>query len=471
MPDDRPDLLELLRDPPSAYRPLMFWLLNGRLTPDRIREQMRQMHDHGCGGFFLHPMGESFRLGDFIEGIEPPYLSKEYFEMVRVAVEEADRLGIYAWLYDEGGWPSGHAQGRVVEGHPDLRGRVLRVDGSGEVVAEVTLGGRTLRFTEDVGGYPVDTLNPDATERFIQLTHERYADAVGEYFGGTIPGIFTDEVAVGGEVGGDEVPWTSGMLEAFEGRRGFDLRPWLPVLFSDDALGLELAEQFSEEEIAAVRCEFSELWTDLFEEAYFLPINRWCAEHDLTHTGHVGGEDALPSHRRGFGHFFKTAGALHAPGIDAIWRQVFPGQGNFSFPQLAASALALQPEPGPAQPPWRGLVLSESFAVYGYSLTPQQMRWVADYQLLRGVNSIAPMALYYDTSRGRFIGTMSHLGEGNPLWGSFSSFADHCGTVSAAIRESRPMADVAVYYPIEAAWLRGEAMDNAWESLREVCGA
>ena len=38
-----------------------------------------------------------------------------------------------------------------------------------------------------------DPLHPGAAAEFIRLTHERYAQAVGEFFGNTIPGIFTDE--------------------------------------------------------------------------------------------------------------------------------------------------------------------------------------------------------------------------------------------------------------------------------------
>ncbi len=469
--DDHRDLIGLLEDPPADSRPAMFWLLNGELAPDRIRAQIRQMADRGCGGFFLHPMAENFRTEDFIRGMEPDYLSNDYFDMIRVAVEEAAALGLYAWLYDEGGWPSGSAGGRVLERHPELAARVLRVGGSGETVAEVTVGSEVLRFTlEEIDG-DVDALNRDATDRFIALTHERYAEVVGDYFGSTIPGIFTDEVRVRGEVGTDAIPWTGEMLEECRSRRDFDLTPWLPALFSEQALGFDPEEHFTPEDVAAVRCEFCELWTDLLEENYFEPINRWCRERGLIHTGHVGGEDNLPQHRRGFGHFFKTAGALHAPGVDAIWRQVFPGQDNFPFPALASSALPARETKTVGAQQWRGLALSESFAVYGYSLTPEQMRWVADYQFVRGINYLAPMALYYDTDGGHWIGTMSHLGEGNPLWDAFSSVADHCATMSAAVRASRPVVDVAVYYPIEAAWVGGEAMENAWASLRQVCDA
>ncbi|GEM_PF-852853 len=470
MSDGHADLLALLRQPPAAYRPGVFWLLNGPLTADLIREQIAQMADRGCGGFFLHPMGESFRLGDFIRGIEPPYLSDEYLALIRVAVEEAERLGLYAWLYDEGGWPSGTAQGLVLEGHPEFRAQVLRVAGEGEVVADVAVGDRNVVFTRDATGYSVDHLNPAATARFIEVTHERYARVVGEFFGGAIPGIFTDETSVRGAVGSDQIPWTDRMFEEFEARRGFDLTPWLPALFSADALGFDPREQFSAAQIAAIRCEFSEVWTDLFEEGYFQPINRWCEEHGLIHTGHVGGEDNLPQHSRGFGHFLKTAGALHAPGVDAIWRQIFPGEASFSFPQFASSAVAQRPlrvDGGP----WERMALTESFAVYGYSLTPALMRWIADFQFVRGINYLCPMALCSDTSGGHWINTLSHLGEGNPLWDGFSSLADHCAAMSAAVRASEAVADVAVYYPIEAAWAGGEALEAAWVSLREVCSA
>jgi len=470
MDADARRMLELLREPGREHRPAIFLILNGALTAERLRAHITGLHERGFGAVLLHPMGESFRLGDFISGIEPPYLSDEYFALIRVAVQEADRLGMLVWLYDEGGWPSGTAQGRVVEGHPELRGWTLAVDGAGETVAEVEVAGRRWRFTAEAGPYPVDTLNPVATERFIALTHERYAEAVGEFFAGTIPGIFTDEPAVGGQVGTAAIPWTPGMLAQFERRRGYDARPWLPALFSAEALGVAPEELFAPEQVAAVRCEFTDTWTDLFAEAYFAPLNRWCADHGLVHTGHVGGEDELPMHARTFGHFFKTAGALHAPGVDAIWRQIHPGHDNYGFPRFAASSLAHRPQVE-ASGPWEGMTITESYAVYGPALTPDQMRWIADYQFVRGINYLSAMSVHYETGGGRWILAMGHLGQGNPLFDGLSSLTDHAATMSAAVRASRPVTDVAVYYPIEAAWLGGEASAAAWRSLHELSAA
>src|SRR5690606_21433782 len=55
-------------------------------------------------------------------------------------------------------------------------------------------------YLETVEGVPwfghqgyVDTLSRAAIERFTEVTHERYREAVGDHFGQTIPAIFTDE--------------------------------------------------------------------------------------------------------------------------------------------------------------------------------------------------------------------------------------------------------------------------------------
>ena len=109
MGDEASELFRLLGEPSAAYRPAMFWLLKGELTAERMRKQIGQMQERGCGGFFLHPMGEKFRLEHFISGMNPPYLSEEYFELIRVAVEEAAWRGMYAWLYDGPGEGGGGA--------------------------------------------------------------------------------------------------------------------------------------------------------------------------------------------------------------------------------------------------------------------------------------------------------------------------------------------------------------------------
>lgn len=501
-PDRLRELQQLFARPPAPVRPVLFWLWNGELQPERIRAQLEDIAGRGFGGVVIHPMAENFRLDHFIHGMSPPYLSDEFFDMVKLAVRHAAQLGLQVWLYDEGGWPSGSAQGKVVEGHPELAARTLvcrRIDpaqsskASADAVPRCAVmrdgliramapsatpptDTRALLSFEEVAaddGYP-DLLNPAATKRFIQLTHARYAAAVGEWFGTVIPGIFTDEPAVRGSIGGEAIPWSPVLADRLARLWGEAWPDRLPMLFGSAALGFDPFEVFGEQAVVGARVAYCKAVAEQYRDSYWVPLDEWCAAHGLVHTGHVGGEDSLPDHLRGgFFDWFATAGTLHAPGIDVIWRQLAPDRLNAFLPLLPASAL--HQRPAGAAPPrdllTSGLAVSESYAVYGYGATFAQYAWVANYQFVRGINRIWPMAYYYSTSDGRAYGTMSHLGPGNPLWPLWRAFNLYLARLSAVVSATGHACDIAVYYPIEAQWAYGdrEEAQRAWTSLLECC--
>ena len=47
--------LEILKNPPAAYRPVPFWSWNDRLEEHELRAQIRAMHEAGIDGFFMLP--------------------------------------------------------------------------------------------------------------------------------------------------------------------------------------------------------------------------------------------------------------------------------------------------------------------------------------------------------------------------------------------------------------------------------
>lgn len=97
--------------PPSlvpGFYPFWFW--NGRITAEEIRWQIGQMAAQGIKGFYIHPR----------QGLELPYLSDAFMDMVEVAVEEAERHGLTVHLYDEYPYPSGVAGGGVILGQPQF---------------------------------------------------------------------------------------------------------------------------------------------------------------------------------------------------------------------------------------------------------------------------------------------------------------------------------------------------------------
>ncbi|MCL2641769.1 MAG: hypothetical protein FWD53_13045, partial [Phycisphaerales bacterium] len=93
-----------------------FWFLNARLSADEIRQQIREMAAQGIRGFYLHSR----------QGLEQPYLSESFFQMLDVAIEEAEKLGMSVNLYDEFPYPSGIAGGEVTLGNPQFQATHLQ---------------------------------------------------------------------------------------------------------------------------------------------------------------------------------------------------------------------------------------------------------------------------------------------------------------------------------------------------------
>jgi len=110
-------LRDTFRDPPREYGMIPFWFWNDDLDDAEIIRQIREFHAKNFGGFIPHArIGLSRRVG---------YLTDEWFRYIRLAVDEAARLGMKVVLYDEGSYPSGSACGQVVHERPDLAARCL----------------------------------------------------------------------------------------------------------------------------------------------------------------------------------------------------------------------------------------------------------------------------------------------------------------------------------------------------------
>lgn len=90
-------------DPPAEYRGVPFWAWNTKMTREDVDFCLEVFKKMGMGGGFLHSR----------TGMDLPYLGDEFMEMISYANEQAKKLGLHAWLYDEDRWPSGFAGGLV----------------------------------------------------------------------------------------------------------------------------------------------------------------------------------------------------------------------------------------------------------------------------------------------------------------------------------------------------------------------
>jgi hypothetical protein len=416
-----------LAAPEPIFWPAYMWMWNGTLDEDVLRRQLADMAAHDARNVCVIPMPHEFRPDTTNNRLDPPYLSPKFFDRVRTAVDEAERLDMHYWLYDEGGWPSGQATGRILEARADLVARVLRRDSSGSWT-EATRPGFT------------DLLNPETTSTFINLTHERYRAAVGRHFGSTIRLVFTDEPAVSNVAPGVQIPWTAHAAKAFRERFGYDLHTAIAAFDQQPTAEMSQRDQ-------QTRVDFFDFWSDRFRVSYFEALRNWCREQHLAHGGHLGGDDETDGCvRYGFGHIMRQLGAMDVPGVDIIWRQVFPGQKNHHFAKYAAAA---------AHQTGSHLALTESFCVYGNGLTPAQMKWLVDYQYVRGLNLLVAGCYPLSTQDHLMPGERPHFGPVDPLWDLLPDFHRYVARLGYVLACGEPSVDVALYYPVRDMWALG----------------
>ena len=191
------------------------------------------------------------------------WMSPRMIRCMHVAIDEAQRRGMYVVLYDEGMYPSGSSSGQVVARNPAHAARGLfkidlkpdeeptlktnehliavvdRPNGSRLAVIDRPSGGviRGLHFQgegprEDTPP-AADILNPAAVDSFINLVYDRFAEEFGEHFGETVMAIFTDEPSMLGR-GGRGLPGTSDILPEVNRILGYDFTPYLADLWYSD---------------------------------------------------------------------------------------------------------------------------------------------------------------------------------------------------------------------------------------------
>ena len=437
-----------------AFSPGFFWIINGKLDQAKLNAQLDDKLAHGCRSICWHPLPKGFSV-THKTAMDPDYLTDEYLAFYSNTVEHAAANGMNFWLYDEGGWPSGSACGLVMKGTGDTYKRrylVPKADGTYEV--------ELAKYNPAKHMPHPSVIEPGATERFIELTHERIKKYCGHHFGKTIRFAFMDEPVYPFSWPGKNLGWCTDFAEQFKARKGYDILPYAKAIVdSDAAYATGLTEPLYEnrkpctvtDEIAKVRIDYYDVMSQLFLERFMNPIRDWCRKNGLKSGGHFGGEDQVEGNALyGYGHIMRDLRALDCPGVDVIWRQLWPTNDvNMPFPRYAAST---------AHQKGDKFVLSETFAVYGASMSPLEMKWVFDYLMVRGVNTFVISSYPYAADDGISI---RQFGPSSHTWDFMKPLFDYATETSAKLSEGRPLIDTAVYFDVRGIWAGGQYRTQA----------
>ena len=338
---------------------------------DAIRNEMEKMKACGINDCILEARPH------------PEYLRDGWWRDLKYILDQARRLDMKIWIFDDGDYPSGTANGEVaqkypehtkkywVENHMDASGPLPHAHflvedwlGQGETLYRVLAARRTDRgeriesaslmdLTDRVEGgrlyWPVpegewrvfvikvsphgqeahtrnyvDPLSRESVGKYIELVHERHYARFPEEFGRGIAGFFTDEPRFGNITGYDRIVGKSRMP-----------LPYTPGL-EEDLAGTPLGRfetyipllwyEDMEGICHDARYAYMDAVSRRFADCFTGMLGDWCRSHGARLIGHLVEENG--AHARlgyGAGHYFRAMEGLDASGLDVVCN-LFPEQ-------------------------------------------------------------------------------------------------------------------------------------------------
>src|ERR1051325_9949165 len=99
----QPDpLADGFRNPPASAHPRTWWhWTNSNVTKEGITKDLEWMKRVGIGGFMLADVAQG--RGQVVEP-KTPFGTPEWFDAVKFAAQEADRLGLEMAIFSSPGW-------------------------------------------------------------------------------------------------------------------------------------------------------------------------------------------------------------------------------------------------------------------------------------------------------------------------------------------------------------------------------
>ncbi len=427
-------VLDNIVAPAAKYRPIPFWSWNDKLENEELRQQIRDMHDAGIGGYFMHARG----------GLQTEYMGQEWFDAVEACLDEGKQQGMISWAYDENGWPSGFGDGKVNGLGIEYQQKYLRLENTtagaaataehtisimsnGTMIADLkSLPPETpvTRLYFDVNPYYVDTLDANVIRRFINEIYQAYYDRYDAEKRSQLAGFFTDEP----QVSRNGIPWSFILEQEYEKKYGEKLLPLLPQLF------------LNEGDFRRTRYRFWNLVTILFMNNFMKQIYDWCEEHGMQITGHHVLEETYGSQLTSNGAIMPNYQYYHIPGMDWLGRFIMP----VTTPVQVASVCA---QTGKKQ------ILSETFALCGWNVKFEELKWIFQWQMVHGINLLCQHLEGYSLKGMRKRDYPASLFRHQPWWSEYRRFNDYVTRLGVILAEGEIKVDTLVMHGQSSAWL------------------
>lgn len=435
-----PSWLAEWKAPSNQMRPLQ--IIHGRRVDDKMIDLFKNRC--GMGGFVVNV--------NFANG----YLRneknwKEFVESVRKARQE----GMRVWIYDEQGWPSLSAGGVVLEKDPSLECLEFVYDPAAKdpfysrKSYEYTFASMDSLRTARRHPNPLD---PKATRKFLEVTHQHYKDALGPDLYHQVEAFFTDEPTLLGisilrimtpeerEKHGvtdpldwskkilPAIPWRSDLPDRYQEKYSEDLRKNFSSLFGGNT-----------EKDFAVRARFWNLIGELNADSYFGEIRRFCEKDPAgpVASGHTLAEEG-----------FLLSVPIDGNKLEVLKQFQLPGQDLLtSVPLAQITGTHWLTSTMPASAAYligsRKIMTEISDHIQRHSKTPRvaTIEEMCSSAGIMAANGITEFTLYYGVHGGKEFPYRNEK--------THKQYCDFVGKLNSVLRDAEPVRPVLLYYPIE----------------------
>jgi hypothetical protein len=461
---NRPADPNSFKNPPAPCKMIAWWLWFGpaETTPEVLRE-LKEMHAAGLGGVLIYP--------EYPQQVDDPnlsiknvrFLSPEYLEVYRYAVQAAHNLGMSVDVSGGSGWPYGGPSVSIdLASHAiQMRSYELPNDGFSKksllkpdqelvaaFIAQPSQGTPSWRdITSEISAGIQFTPQGEARDKLLifvsaptgmkvkrpawggegyVLDHLSsaalldYTPVLGKLVqkgqSGNLRALFADSLEAYGS------DWTSSFLEEFDRRRGYSLLPFLPDIFVNNPA-----------RTTDVRFDFWETVADLLTSQYVHPLHEWTRRHGVDLEIQAYGVPAVPQ---------CAYAEVDLPGGEQYdWREFTEGRWASSAAHFYGKKRVLA-----EYATWAGIPNR-------FTDTLDDLKLIADLQFLTGMTELSASTLPYSPPSAGIPGWQDYAGAAFGLnqtwWPFFPHLTAYAQRASFILEQGKPVTDVLLYLPVE----------------------
>ena len=428
-----PSWMAQWREPSNEMRPLQ--MAHGKPLSEEL---LKLYHDDcGLGGLVVCVNSGSGYIRNF-----------HHWQAFVENVKKLRQANMRVWIYDELFWPSLCAGGVVLEQDPTLESLELVYDKDAPepfyVRPSYEYTFASMDLLRPARRHP-NPLDPKATAKFLEVTHERYRRELGPDLYHQVEAFFTDEPTLlgcsvlailtpeerkKGEV--DPLDWNKKMLPAvpwyepfesmYQARYGEALRPNFHSLFEGDT-----------DKDRQVRRNFWEMVTAQHQSSYFGGLRRFCESDPQgpVTSGHTLLEEEPWISVATDGNKLEMLKEFQLPGQDLLNSNPEEQLGHHSLTNAYPCSAA-----------WltggRRVMTEVSDFFNRPFATVEWMKTTAGCMAAWGVTEFM---LYYEINGGSAAPYRNGA--------SHKAYCDFVGHLNAVLREAQPIRTVALYLPME----------------------